>query len=77
MEKTGKNDNDPAAAANAIVVFPKLTLEVSQLLSNVDHQDRAIAVVCGGHSSSNVATWPAFLAGGGFAGKGKQEDERQ
>ncbi|KAL3785294.1 hypothetical protein ACHAW5_008326 [Stephanodiscus triporus] len=76
-EKAGKNDDDPAAATSAIVVFPKSTLEVSQLLSDVAHRDRAIAVVCGGHSSSNVATWPAFLAGGGSAGSGTEEDERQ
>lgn len=57
-EKERQHADDPAAAA--IIVFPTSTLEVSQLLSNVDHRERAIAVVCGGHSSSNVATWPSL-----------------
>ena len=58
-ERQNADDDDPAAAA-AIIVFPKSTMEVSQLLSNIDHRERAIAVVCGGHSSSNVATWPSL-----------------
>jgi hypothetical protein len=66
-EKESKNGDGPFAAGT-IVVFPKSTLEVSLLLSSVDHRDCAIAVVCGGHSSSNVATWPCSLVEGSAAG---------
>jgi hypothetical protein len=52
--------SDGAYTADTIVVFPKSTLEASLLLSSVDHRDRKIAVVCGGHSSSNIATWPSL-----------------
>ena len=38
------------------VVYPKSTNEISELLT--ENQHAKIAVVCGGHSSSNVATWP-------------------
>lgn len=55
-----KSSSNQAAAASASVLFPKSTLEISQYLSNDDHRDCPIAVVCGGHSSSNVATWPIF-----------------
>ena len=37
------------------VVYPKSTQEISELLST--NKDAAVAVVCGGHSSSNVAAW--------------------
>lgn len=44
------------------VVFPKSTSEISQLL--VKNKEAPVAVVCGGHSCSNVATWP-ILEGDG------------
>ena len=45
-------------SSSARVVLPTSTNEISKLLSA--NQDAAVAVVCGGHSSSNVATWPFF-----------------
>ena len=54
---------DTTSAPSAVVLFPKSTLEISHYLSpdNDDHRDCPIAVVCGGHASSNVATWPVVL----------------
>ena len=43
-------------SSSTSVVFPKCTKEISELLTKNQHAK--IAVVCGGHSSSNVATWP-------------------
>jgi FAD/FMN-containing dehydrogenase len=45
----------------AVVLFPTSTLEISQYLSSKNNHHAPIAVVCGGHSSSNVATWPIFV----------------
>lgn len=45
------------------IIYPKSTQEISQLLlstSTSTAQQTKIAVVCGGHSASNVATWPYY-----------------
>lgn len=50
-------------ALPAVVLFPESTLEISKYLSpnNDDYRGRPVAVVCGGHASSNVAAWPVVL----------------
>ena len=45
-------------SSSTSVVYPKSTKEISELL--IKYQHTKIAVVCGGHSSSNVATWPIY-----------------
>mmetsp|Transcript_24474 Transcript_24474/g.52739 ORF Transcript_24474/g.52739 Transcript_24474/m.52739 type:complete len:489 (+) Transcript_24474:191-1657(+) len=51
-----------ASSSGRSVVLPKSTHEISQLL--LSNPDAAIAVVCGGHSSSNVSTWPFLVPDG-------------
>jgi hypothetical protein len=52
------------SASTTTVVYPKSTQDISNFLKS--NKEAAIAVVCGGHSSSNVATWP-YVANDGSA----------
>src|SRR6056300_954789 len=54
-------------STSTTVVYPKSTQEISELLST--NKDAAVAVVCGGHSSSNVAAW-AYVESGGVQDDG-------
>uniref|UniRef100_A0A7S4MTA8 FAD-binding PCMH-type domain-containing protein n=1 Tax=Odontella aurita TaxID=265563 RepID=A0A7S4MTA8_9STRA len=49
-------------SASSAVVYPKSAQDISELLAS--NQEAAVAVVCGGHSSSNVAAW-AYVEDGG------------
>eukprot|EP00984_Skeletonema_dohrnii_P026849 scaffold16252_cov79-Skeletonema_dohrnii-CCMP3373.AAC.4 len=40
------------------IICPKSTQDVAEILAS--NQEAAVAVVCGSHSSSNVATWACF-----------------
>jgi FAD binding domain len=51
------NRRKPSASIS--VVYPQSTQEISELLTS-SKKDAAVAVVCGGHSSSNVGTWAYF-----------------
>ena len=53
-----------SAVPTTVVCHPKSTHEISELLAA--NQEAAVAVVCGGHSSSNVAAW-AYVDSGGQA----------
>tara|TARA_B110001450_G_C17448412_1_gene410973 strand:- start:67 stop:672 length:606 start_codon:yes stop_codon:yes gene_type:complete len=53
--RIAKDQNNKQSSSTS-VVFPKSTNEISELLAKNQHAK--IAVVCGGHSSSNVAAWP-------------------
>jgi hypothetical protein len=56
------NDSKHLASTNTII-YPKSTQDVAELLAS--NQEAAVAVVCGGHSSSNVATWACFSEAAG------------
>jgi hypothetical protein len=43
------------SASTTTVFYPKSTQDISELLKS--NNEAAVAVVCGGHSSSNAATW--------------------
>lgn len=51
-----QNNSTHKQSSSTSIVYPKSTNEISELLTKNKHVK--IAVVCGGHSSSNVATWP-------------------
>jgi len=55
IAKDQNNINKQSSSTS--IIYPKSSNEISELLT--ENQVHAkIAVVCGGHSSSNVATWP-------------------
>ena len=57
---------------DAVIYYPESTKEIAKLLAS--NQKTAVAVVCGGHSSSNVATWAYHSVSEGASCEGNDDD---
>ncbi len=60
-------------STSTTVVYPKSTQDISELLSS--NEDAAVAVVCGGHSSSNVAAWAYYVSAPTESGVLQDDDD--
>ena len=56
---------------DAVIYYPESTKEIAELLAS--NQKSAVAVVCGGHSSSNVATWAYHSVSEGASCEGNDD----
>lgn len=56
---------------DAVIYYPESTKEIAKLVAS--NQKSAFAVVCGGHSSSNVATWAYHSVSEGASCEGNDD----